>query len=492
MSKQKKPGRIPFWRQPRFRYGSMSTALLCLCLAVLVGVNVLFDTLEKKNGWRVDYSFNGVTTQSETTRAVLDSLPHDVHIYVLYTQENADLPLLELLNRYAAASDRVTWEHADVTLNPALLTRFPGTADEPLTNDSLVVSCEATGRYKILTWENFISLGLNYETGAYAISGLTYEQQITSAISYVTQETIPRVMILQGHGELDEGSTAVLADFLTSNNFEVAYFELGSAEAELRPDDLLMILSPQRDFMDTELKALMDFASAGGNILFTCDYTDPVENMPNYQALLRSYGIQPRDGVVVASTEESGTYYDNMQIALLPYMQRSAATMQLVENHEDTLLMIGARAFAQPEEADNNLIVQTVLTSGYKAYLRDLRQGSMDLQQQDGDPVGPFPLALLSQRVTETGHVSKAFALGASSTLTSSQVYVMTDAQAFILTLCTYLSGAKPVQLDIMAKTALRPALSTDSLAPGIALVVAVPLTVVAIALLVLLPRRHR
>ena len=307
MSKQKKPGRIPFWRQPRFRYGSMSTALLCLCLAVLVGLNVLFDTLEKKNGWRVDYSFNGVTTQSETTRAVLDSLPHDVHIYALYTQENADLPLLELLNRYAAASDRVTWEHADVTLNPALLTRFPGTADEPLTNDSLVVSCEATGRYKILTWENFISLGLNYETGAYAISGLTYEQQITSAISYVTQETIPRVMILQGHGELDEGSTAVLADFLTSNNFEVAYFELGSAEAELRPDDLLMILSPQRDFMDTELKALMDFASAGGNILFTCDYTDPVENMPNYQALLRSYGIQPRDGVVVASTEESGT-----------------------------------------------------------------------------------------------------------------------------------------------------------------------------------------
>lgn len=43
-----------------------------------------------------------------------------------------------------------------------------------------------------------------------------------------------------------------------------------------------------------------------------------------------------------------------------------------------------------------------------------------------------------------------------------------------------------------MAKTALRPALSTDSLSLGIALVVAVPLTVLVVALAVLLPRRHR
>ena len=68
----------------------------------------------------------------------------------------------------------------------------------------------------------------------------------------------------------------------------------------------------------------------------------------------------------------------------------------------------------------------------------------------------------------------------------------MTDAQEFILTLCTYLSGEKPVQLDIMAKTALRPALSTASLVPGVMLVVAAPLIVLVTALIVLLPRRHK
>ena len=48
--KQGAPGRVPFWRQPRFRYGSMSTLLLCLCIAVLMAVVLLCDTLEEENG----------------------------------------------------------------------------------------------------------------------------------------------------------------------------------------------------------------------------------------------------------------------------------------------------------------------------------------------------------------------------------------------------------------------------------------------------------
>ena len=233
MSKREKKKGVPFWRQPRFRYGSVSTLLLCLCMAVLVGLNALCSTLEQQNGWRVDYSFNGVTTQSETTRRILDALTEDVHIYALFSSGQEDLQLIEVLNRYAAASDHITWEQADVNLNPTLLTRFQGTTDNPLTNDSLVVSCAATDRYKILSPDSFVSLSLNYESGGYEVGGLTYEQEITSAISYVTQDTIPRVMVLQGHGELDANATAVLEDFLSGNNFEVRYFELSDTDVTL-------------------------------------------------------------------------------------------------------------------------------------------------------------------------------------------------------------------------------------------------------------------
>ena len=55
--------------------------------------------LEKKHGWRVDYSFNALTTQSEATLEILAGLKHPVHIYALFTKGQEDGPLMELLDR---------------------------------------------------------------------------------------------------------------------------------------------------------------------------------------------------------------------------------------------------------------------------------------------------------------------------------------------------------------------------------------------------------
>ena len=140
--------RVPFWKNPRLRYGGVSALILCVLLLALCAASLVCDTLERQNGWRVDYSFNGVTTQSDTTLQILAQLEHPVHIYALYSRGQEDAQLLELLDRYAAASPRVTWEQTDLTLNPGLLTRFrSGTSENNITNDSLIVSCEETGRW---------------------------------------------------------------------------------------------------------------------------------------------------------------------------------------------------------------------------------------------------------------------------------------------------------------------------------------------------------
>lgn len=135
--KQGAPGAYPSGGSPASATAAMDTLLLCLCIAVLMAVVLLCDTLEEENGWRMDFSFNELTTQSETTEAILASLPYDVHIYALFTPGSEDLPLMELLNRYASASDRVTWEpdqrypesHPDHPLprhqRPAPYQRFP-------------------------------------------------------------------------------------------------------------------------------------------------------------------------------------------------------------------------------------------------------------------------------------------------------------------------------------------------------------------------------
>ncbi|MBQ8537854.1 MAG: Gldg family protein [Clostridia bacterium] len=480
---------MKFLKDPKRRHGRFALLLLILFLAAAILIVSLMDALEVQKGWRVDYSFNGVTTQSETTRAILNELTTPVHIYALFRSGEEDEPLFELLNRYQAQSDLVTWEQIDITLNPGLIAKFQGDSDTALTTNSLVVYCEATDRYKILN--SFVSLSYDMDLGGYTLSGLTYEKEISEAIVYVTRQQIPPVMILEGHNEWGTTDLTFLYDYLTRNNYDLYQVNLKNGD-ELDPEGLLMILSPQVDIRADELETVMAFAKAGGALFITCDVTTPVENMPNFSALMRAYGVVPREGMVVAGKEESNTYYEDSQIALLPYMQATLPTRNLIESKQDTLLLALCRAFEDPSGTDNSLTVEPVLYSGYQAYLHPLDTQTFSIEQGDDDPVGPFPLALLSQRMMDSGELSRAFAIGNTTFMTDSSMYATTDNGPFLLKMLEYLLDQEAISLNIAAKAAVRPGLSTGSQTLGIALMVAVPMSVVIAAIWVLVPRRNR
>ena len=480
-----------FLHDPKFRYGSLSTALLCAAIAVLIALNGLFTTLEKRYGWRVDFSFNSITSHSATTTMVLEELDIPVHIYALYERGQEDTVLFELLNRYSAASSLITWEQAALSLNPSLLTRFAGsTSDNAVTSDSLVVYCEATDRFRVLDFDDLLSLSIDYTTGTWAYAGLTYESAITSAIAYVTQETIPVVYMVQGHDELDENATAVLADFLRGNHYDVRYAALSSI-SELNPSDLLVFMAPVRDLTASELQLVTDFAAKGGSLLFSCDYSDPIANMPNYRALLRSYGFVPMEGVVVAGKDEPTSYFEGNRTLLLPQMEATESTFDLMMNGATTLILSTARAFETPSTTDNSLIVTPMLLSGETSYLRSLTNVSTSLAQQPGDAEGPFALALEAYRFSPTGDVSRAIMIGSTAILTSDYYYSITHAQEFIIRMLEYLVDSTASNLDIMARSAVRPGLSAEALSLGSMLLVALPLAILGAALVILYPRRR-
>ena len=178
---------------------SASLIVVISLIVLLLGLCLLADGLETVNGWRRDHSFNAVTTQSETTLQVLSELLHPVQIYAAYARGSEDGPLLELLNRYASASDLVTWKQVDLSLNPAFIRKYRNAAtSESVTSDSVIVACEETGRFRILDATDFYTLGYNMEAGAYEIAGLSYEASLTSAIRYVALDEVPRAMFLPG------------------------------------------------------------------------------------------------------------------------------------------------------------------------------------------------------------------------------------------------------------------------------------------------------
>lgn len=478
------------FHQPRWRHGKLGALLMAGFLTVCVLVNIGVKALEDEYGWKRDLSFNGYATTGEETKQALDRLEHDVEAYLLYQSGEVDSYVLNLLERYAVLSDRITVLPTDIARNPGILTRFQGTLDRAVEADTVIINCPATGRYKLLTYEDFMASGYDIETGQFVVEGLAYEKQLTEAIVYVAQENIPVVGVLQGHSELNESALAVLTSYLTSSNCETRFLNLMQGDT-LADVDLLLIASPQKDLTDLEMDIISTYANDGGHFFVLRDYTDPIESMPNYMAFLRSYGVVPMDGVVVAGAEDTGSYLGD-PLQLVPYMESSDMTMQLLAAKMDILLMPYTSAFETPAEPTSSLTAATVLKTGPNAYVRKVSDGNTDMSLQPGDASGEITVGLFAHRMYANGNVSRMFAAGSSALFIWEYIYESAYVEEFLTALLSELLPQSSVSLNITASTAFRPALTVGSQPIGIALTIAVPLLIIAAGLIVLLPRRNR
>ena len=486
---------LRFWRNPRLRYGSISTLLLCLALAVLIALNALFATLESRFGWQLDCSFNSLTTYSDQTAEVIAAVDTPVEIYALFERGQEDLQLFGLLDRYCAASEHLSWQQTPLSLNPSLATRFAGSSSGgEVTTDCIIVYSPENDRFRVLTPVSFIGVSVNTVTGQYEISDITYERELTAAISYVTQEKIPVVWMLQGHGEVTVNAAASLTALLMDNHYDVRFATL--ADIELSPEDLVVLMAPQSDLTQAELSELVAFAEAGGSLLFALTPYDPLEpstalpgGMPRLLELLRLYGAVPLEGMVWASRGSTGAYDGVYRYNLYASLNAADITLEMMTGGVQKLLMAQSRAFRTPDAQLTSPIVTPLLTSAEASYL--LSAYSTSIAQPEDAPTGPFVLGLQSVRITSTGEASRAVALGATSILTSEEAHRNAATREFIVRTVDYLVDNESADLSIAPKVAFRPRLSADALSMGSLLLVALPLTILGAALIILYPRRH-
>ncbi len=488
--KKRFAGLFARFRQPRWRHGRLGALWMAVFLLTCVLVNVGVKILEDTYGWKRDLSFNSYASTGETTRQVLSQLDKDVELYLLYQSGQEDAQLKEILDRYDLQSGHVSLLMTDIVKNPGVLTRFEGDLETGLTADMVIVNCPDTGRYETLSYSDFLTQGYDLATGEFTLEGLAYEKELTEAIVRVTQEHMPTVGLLQGHGELAPEDMTPLTQLLTGNLYACKTVNLLGGDT-LDEVDLLLIAAPQKDLSDSEIEQIKAFAQEGGSLFVLRDYTDPIDEMPNYLSLLRSYGVVPLPGVVVAGAEDTGSYYEE-QIQLIPYMEQLDITLPLTSTGADLLLMPAACAFETPGEATESLSVGTVLKTGPHAYVRNLSDGNASIDKQPGDVEGELTVALYAHRMHANGNVSRLFAAGNSALFTYEYIYQRTYVQQFVLTLMSEMTSDSQAALDIGASAAVRPALTVGSESFGLALTVTVPLLVLVLGLCVLLPRRNR
>ena len=473
----------------KLRCGGFSIVLTAVVVALIVLLSALFDGLEDRFALQVDYSFNGATTQGEITKNILAQLDKDVEIYAVLPVSGEDENLLSLLKRYEVSSDRVTVIRENILKDPLLRNQFTdATGNKSVTDDCLVVFCPDTGLARILDEEDFIYRSYNMVTGYFDQIMISYEKMITEAIYYVTQESVPCIQILSGHREKNQDETSFLEQLLNEANYQVVRVNLAAGD-ELKPENPLLILSPQYDLSDEELNQVLEFAKAGGDFFITSTYSDPL-NLNNYNALLRSYGIEALPGIAVAKEDDPDSYYSNYPVVLLPYMQETDITRSLLSAGETILLVSEARAYRMSDKQPDGVMVYPLLITG-EAYMHTTSEDSSSILQDKDDQEGKFAVSMWADKLYENGVVSHMFVIGDSSLFLDYWMQLNTSSNAFMFQIIRSLQEKDPISLNIAPKAAYRESLSLGNITPAVIVTVMLPLLILLSALLVLIPRRN-
>lgn len=331
------------------RVGGYSVAAAAIVIAIIVAVNTLARALPAQ--WtQFDTTSSQLFSISDQTESVVGSLETPVTIHWIVQSGQEDATLETLLERYQALSENLTVEKVDPVVSPTFLEQYDVGS---VYNNSLIVESEA--RYRYVDYYDIYTYDYSsyYTTGSVDMN-FAGEGAITSAVSYVVNDDLPKVYTLTGHGE---GSLS--SDFQSAaeqDNVEFEELSLLSAETVPEDADCVLILAPQSDIADVELTALQAYLDGGGRLLLITDPPQEGAELTNLETLMAGYGVHAADGIVVEGDQ------DNYAMGLPYTVTREVSTVtdeEGEESQEVTYLLDGAEVEFQDLLDDLNAMAST-------------------------------------------------------------------------------------------------------------------------------------
>ena len=283
----------------RFRIGFNVLVQLVLVLFLAALVN----SFAFKHYARWDLSRDQKYALSDKTKRFLDTLKGKMRITVFFspsTPITADVQ--NLLTEYQyAGKGKIDVEHIDPDRN---LSRAKELFDKykVVTDESLLV-LDYDGRNKTVKASEMADVdqsGMAFGEGP-RVAAFKGEQAITSAMMDLVEGKKKILGYVTGHKEpsLSEGTSpiSVLKTFIENEN--IKFQELNLLDLDVIPADVkaVMIVGPQYDFSDREMKLLGDFWDKQGRILLLLD---PAAKTPRLRGFANELGVKMNDDRLMA------------------------------------------------------------------------------------------------------------------------------------------------------------------------------------------------
>ena len=278
----------------RFRIGFNVLARILLILFLFAMVN----SFAFKHYVRWDLSRDQKYALSDKTKRFLDTLKGKVRITVFFspnTPITADVQ--NLLTEYQyAGKGKIDVEHIDPERN---LSRAKELFDKyKVVTDESILVLDYDGRNKTVKASEMADVdqsGMAFGEGP-RVAAFKGEQAITSAMIDLVEGKKKTLGYVTGHKEppLSEATSpiSVLKTFIENENLK--FQELNLLDLDAIPGDVkaVMIIGPQYDFSDREMKLLRDFWERQGRILLLLD---PSAKTPKLRGFVNELGIKTND-----------------------------------------------------------------------------------------------------------------------------------------------------------------------------------------------------
>src|SRR5213595_1016168 len=290
-------------KQPRTRrrtkIGRVRIGLNVVVQVVLIlFLAAMVNSLAFKHYKRWDFSRDRQYTLSDKTKRFLDTLKGKMRITVFFspnTPISADVQ--NLLSEYQyAGKGKIDVEHIDPERN---LSRAKELFDKykVVTDESLLV-LDYDGRNKTVKASEMADVdqsGMAIGEGP-RVAAFKGEQAITSAMIDLVEGKKKILGYVTGHKEpaLTEGTSpiTVLKTFIENEN--IKFQELNLLDLDAIPENVktVMIIGPQYDFSDREMRLLRNFWDKQGRILLLLN---PAAKTPKLDAFVSELGVKIND-----------------------------------------------------------------------------------------------------------------------------------------------------------------------------------------------------
>ena len=368
--------------QNALRGGAYSLTISAVVLAILVVVNILASALPSALT-RYDISASKLYSITSNTKVVVGALKEDVTLYWVVQSGAEDEVIENLLGKYDSLSDHIQVVKKNPDIYPAFAEQY---TDGTVENNSLVVECGDKSRYIAL---DDIYLGeMNFYTGSYSTTDFDGEGAITSAIDYVTSEELPKVYLLEGHGE--QALPASFQEQMEKENMETDALSLLTVDEIPGDADCILIYAPESDLSKEERDLLSSYVAEGGKLLVIAG---PVREgiLENLYSLLADYGVEASEGIVVEGDRE---HYASFQgpVVVLPEMNSNPITDPLIEENYYPVMPL-ALGLTTTQYTGGEVVTE-LLTTSQDAYSKLDGYAMTDYEREEGDIDGPFALAV--------------------------------------------------------------------------------------------------